>query len=151
MKSKYGVNVFSESPELRLKSLNTYRKTQYSKLLKNDYIEPLFTLDEFLKNGFNASYRWRCKKCGEIIESCKNSSWQKQGPNKAAVRCEKCYPYNMSGTSHQERSLYDYLSSILDKKQIVYKSVKNWQIISPYELDIYLPNYSLAIEYDGLF
>ena len=33
----------------------------------------------------------------------------------------------------------------------MYKSVKNWQIISPYELDIYLPNYSLAIEYDGLF
>lgn len=50
--------------------------------------------------------------------------------------------------SDEENQLYEFLLNYLDKSQIV----RNTQeIISPFELDMYLPEYNVAIEYNGLF
>lgn len=53
----------------------------------------------------------------------------------------------MSGISYAEKELSDFVKSIC-KEQIIENS-KN--IISPYELDIYIPSKNLAIEFDGLY
>ena len=52
----------------------------------------------------------------------------------------------MSGTSYSEKELVDFIKSICD-----YEIVENSrQIISPKELDIYIPSKNLAIEFDGV-
>ena len=50
-------------------------------------------------------------------------------------------------TSHQEKELVGFIKSIY--KNEVLENIKS--IISPMELDIYIPNKNLAIEFDGLY
>lgn len=50
-------------------------------------------------------------------------------------------------TSHQEKELTDFIKSIY--KDEVIENTKS--IISPMELDIYIPSKNLAIEFDGLY
>lgn len=52
----------------------------------------------------------------------------------------------MSGTSYSEKEIVDFIKSICDY-EIIENSKK---IISPKELDIYIPQKKLAIEFDGL-
>ena len=52
----------------------------------------------------------------------------------------------MSGTSYSEKEIVDFIKSICD-----YEIIENSrQIISPKELDIYIPSKNLAIEFDGV-
>ena len=53
----------------------------------------------------------------------------------------------MNGTSYCEKELLDFVKSIY--KDEVVENSKN--IISPLELDIYIPNKNLAIEFNGLY
>ncbi|MDE5888940.1 MAG: DUF723 domain-containing protein, partial [Bacilli bacterium] len=55
--------------------------------------------------------------------------------------CPKCSIIN----SKNEKDVFKYCSKL---NQNIEENVRN--IISPYELDIYLPDYKLAIEYNGL-
>lgn len=59
--------------------------------------------------------------------------------------CAKCWYDSMS--SKQEREVVDFLQSIGVSNIIT----SNREIIYPFELDIYLPNYSIAMEYNGVF
>ena len=52
----------------------------------------------------------------------------------------------MSGTSYEENEVFDFVKSVYKDKII--KNCK--RIISPKELDIYIPNKKLAIEFNGL-
>ena len=47
-----------------------------------------------------------------------------------------------------EREVVDYISSLLGEDAV---ETSNRSIISPYELDIYIPSRSIAIEYNGLY
>jgi len=58
--------------------------------------------------------------------------------------CNVCYPLQ-TGTSNQEKELAEFLS------KYVQIETNNRSIISPKELDIFIPNHSLAIEYNGLY
>lgn len=53
----------------------------------------------------------------------------------------------MSGTSYSEKEIVDFIKSICNY-EIIENSKK---IISPKELDIYIPSKNLAIEFDGLY
>mgnify|MGYP001573329522 CR=1 FL=1 len=55
--------------------------------------------------------------------------------------CKYCEPF-----SKDEKELCEFL----DSKSIKYIK-NNREIIKPYELDIYIPEFNLAIEYNGLF
>ncbi len=61
-------------------------------------------------------------------------------------RCAKCFPLNVS--SQPEQEIEDYIKSI-DNNIIIERNTRN--VISPKELDIYIPQNKLAIEYNGLF
>lgn len=60
--------------------------------------------------------------------------------------CTKCNPIskNISGL---EIGLYNFIKSVYNGT--IYQNVKN--IINPYELDIYIPDLSLALEFNGLY
>lgn len=52
------------------------------------------------------------------------------------------------GTSDNEKNLIDFIKSILSNVEIITNTNK---IIPPYELDIYIPEHNIAIEYNGLY
>jgi len=85
--------------------------------------------NEYIKNKRFLKYQ---HECGEIRESY----WP-------YIRCTKCYPYNKSIA---ENEILEFCQSLSSKVQS-----NTRQIICPLELDVYIPDYNLAIEYNGLF
>lgn len=84
-----------------------------------------------------------------IIESvCKNGHVRKatvyntfKYPN-----CRKCTKW---GSSYGEQEIFDYVCSILPVGTIVKENDRT--ILSPKELDIYIPDKKIAIEFNGLY
>lgn len=58
------------------------------------------------------------------------------------------YKKNMLGTSKQEIEVYNFIRSILPNK-VILKNDRN--VLKGKELDIYLPGYRLAVEFNGLY
>jgi len=115
-----------------LKTTLSLRKNNYQKLynnFNNGYIL-LTTENEYInQNNDLITYKHNC---GEI----RKSSHQ-------YIRCIKCYPYNKSIAENQVLEFCQSLSpNIISNSR---------SIIKPLELDIYIPNHNLGIEYNGLF
>ena len=68
--------------------------------------------------------------------------WQRPDDHIQKKGCPKC-----KGNKSQ---LEDFVCSLLDKAEIAYEK-RNSEIISPKELDIYVPSKNIAIECNGLF
>jgi hypothetical protein len=64
--------------------------------------------------------------------------------NSKGVRCSKCNP----NTSHQEIDLRDSISLLAPDVKMI---CNTRSVIPPYELDIYFPDKSVAVEYCGLY
>ncbi|MGG3802335.1 zinc-ribbon domain-containing protein [Metabacillus fastidiosus] len=82
---------------------------------------------------------WKCQECNYEWEA--NIDNRKQGKG-----CPKCnYGF---GTSFQEQCLFYYLSKIfpecINKHVVLINNI-------PIEIDIFIPNLNIAIEYDGYF
>ena len=96
---------------------------------------------EIVGNYVNSSTKieWVCPKCKNHWFTTPHNL-TKKNPN----RCPKCSKTNQ--TSIAEKELQSFLKDI----GVVFKTnVKS--IIPPYELDIYIPDRNIAIEYDGLY
>lgn len=84
----------------------------------------------------------KCKKCGKISET-----WIHNGK---LTSLDKVYLCKHCEQNHsEENNVYDFISSIY-LKQIIHQN-KGRTIIPPYELDIYVPEKKLGIEFDGLY
>jgi len=122
-----------QTKEHIVKRITTIEKNFYIRILKsskfNKIIKPLFTLDEY--NGTTKEYSWKCLKCGYTFKDTIKS------PH--LPRCPKCFPIK---SSIAENLLADWIENL----NVVVK--RRSKIIYPYEVDIYLPEYNLAIEYD---
>jgi len=125
-----------QTKEHVVKRIATIEKNFYIRILKsskfNKIIKPLFTLDEY--NGTTKEYSWKCLKCGYTFKDTIKS------PH--LPRCPKCFPIK---SSIAENLLADWIENL----NVVVK--RRSKIIYPYEVDIYLPEYNLAIEYDSLY
>ena len=146
MKELYGSENALQCQQFKDKMRSSNRKNQYKIIAKNKYVVPLFSEDEYLKYGNNFNYKWKCLQCGNEFNSFINPSWFKQGQVKSYARCEHCYPY-LSGYSFEEKDVIDFLKQIY-QGEIIENSRK---IISPYELDIFIPEKKLAIEFNGIY
>ena len=127
-----------ELEEIKNKSIQSFYNNNHKERVKSilDFLE-LEILDEYI-NGYT-KYRYRCKVCNNIFEMRFNSI---QFSN-----CPFCNPRNIERVSKAEKEIIEFLKSLG-----VHNIVENSKfIISPYELDIYLPDYNLAIEYNGLW
>lgn len=85
----------------------------------------------------------KCKKCGCISE------WRikdgKISTLKEKILCRHCE----NPQSKSEESLFEFLRYIYSG-EIIHHS-ESRKIISPYELDFYIPEKKIAIEFDGIF
>ncbi len=63
-------------------------------------------------------------------------------------RCIKCNPYDFSKTSKEEKEILDFIYSIYPREKII---TNTRTIIPPHEIDIFLPELNIGIEYNGLY
>ena len=104
-------------------------------------------VDRIQKQGFDiveqpktlqhGEFTLKCRKCGKIVHKrLLNAKWK-------SVYCEGCY--GDIGVSTGEKSLTEYIKTIYHGEIL-----ENWKMKN-HELDIYLPELSLGIEYDGIY
>ncbi len=82
--------------------------------------------------------------CGTIFHVNKQTIFGRNRRNHKI--CTKCNPIEKFW-SNNEKELLNYISSSYNKKIVT----NSKSIIKPYELDIYLPDLNLAIEFNGLY
>jgi len=128
MMDRYGVPTAGESQKFSFDEI--------LEICKNKQYEPLFSSGDY--SGQKDILNFRCAKHNVIFSSCMCNVRQDfhQCPN-----CASC------GFSIAEKEVVDYIKS-LGVENIVTNSR---QIIPPQELDIYIPDKQLAIEYHGLY
>jgi hypothetical protein len=129
---KYGTEYYSQSSEF--KSLIKNRKIPH---LKEKFRLNIINIE-------NNVIEYYCDVCKTVIKSDYQLLYNRIGYN--TVLCENCNPLNSPISGH-EIQLREFIKENYDD-DIIYN---NRKIISPYEIDIYLPKLKLAFEFNGLF
>ena len=136
---KYGV----DNPNKVKNILNKQRLTRkigfYKNLLQGrltKYIKPLFSLEEY--EGVANKYKFQCVKCNNIFEDNLD--------NGRIPRCLICNPFEIYSSKYEDE-LFNWLLQ-LDITRLL---KHDRSVINPYQLDIYLPDHKLAIEFNGLY
>ena len=143
---KYGVASPILYEQFKKKIQRTKALKKYKKFQQNSKIVPMFDFDEFFKNknNYHFRYKWKCLKCGNIFQDFINK-------NRIPIfgsfaRCLICNPI-LQLTSKGEIELSDFIKFNYTKS-ILFNSR---QIIKPYELDVYIPQKNIAIQFDGTY
>ena len=136
---KYGVKYAFENKEIREKARKKSRQISY------DHHDLLVSYTE---NG-----EWICKcphiECDKCIEkqfTIKQQIFNDRVRNESEL-CTKLLP---PGSSNQGATIELFIRNILDKYNIEYQTNVR-DIISPKEVDIYIPSKKIAIECNGVF
>ena len=139
MIKKYGDPMYHQG-----KSVEANLETGWNNIQKwSEYVVPLFTREEY--EGRKAKkYLWRCVKCGNEFEQEIYTTGL--GESRMVPRCEKCFP--LCGSSIAEKEMRDWIGTFYDGEII---SRDQSVLGGRKELDIYIPNKKLAIEFDGLY
>ena len=99
-----------------------------------DKITPLFSIEEYHGTNIDNRYPWKCNGCGNEFEDHLD--------NGRMPRCPTCHPWTNS--SNFEREIAEYIEQY-------YSIERNNRNIIGKELDILIPDLSLAIECNGLY
>lgn len=139
---RYGVECGLCTEKSKSKSKYIQRNNSYDFLLlssKNDGVEFLGTKDEFVNAAdlYSTTFKWKCMHCGYVFESrYDNGHCVRMCPN-----CSEEYSKKL------QYEIYEFLKSITNEDIIC----NDRNVISPNELDFYIPSRKIAIEFDGLF
>jgi len=141
---RYGVDNVNKLPKNRNKLGKFKIKQKVDRILdfcKLNNIEILSKIDNCTKNLIDGNwirtkYEFRCNKCNNKYESYLSDG--------EYPICNYCNP---TISSKPEQELKEFLSSIY-KGEILY-NVRD--LISPYEIDIVIPEYKLGIEMNGVY
>lgn len=134
LKEKY--NVINSS---QIKSVKEEKQRKFFEILissdrlKNHYI-PNFDVKTY--SDCFGYYEWKCLKCNTVFEYCIS--------NGRIPRCPTCYPVTQSSLS--EHTIIEMCKKHFD---VVYERSRN--LIPPYEVDVFIPELRLGIEFNGLY
>lgn len=156
---RYGVEHFTQSSSVREKVKQTnfqkYGETNYNKTLvaKENNSEkrldaffnnllvrvpnatPLFTREEYTGVHDGQNYNWLCNVC--------DNTYAANIDNGKNPRCPICFPHTIS---IGETEVAEYIQSL------GFQVVRNSRsVIRPLEIDIFIPEKNVAIEYNGLY
>ena len=144
LQEHYGVDNVMQSEEIRQKASATKLSNSFDIVMERwkPFVIPLFDKSEY--QGFDKPfvYNWKCSKCGNEFKQ--RIYVTGLGDDRYVPRCPNCFPKKKS---IKEQKVLNFVKSIYDGTII--ENDRN--IISPQELDIYLPEKHLAIEFDGLY
>lgn len=135
---KYGVINPMQNKEIRNKALETYNQNKVNFL--NERFKKIDLSYLTIKNDY---FYLRCDK-GHTFKIHKNIFYNRK--THKTIICTKCNPVNKN-VSGLEIELLHFIQKNYPK-EIITNSRK---IISPLELDIYLPDLNLAFEFNGLY
>ncbi len=145
---KYGCENYSSSEESRKHTSDRKQKEFYDRLMKNEHLKLLSSYDEFKTRTPITKLKWKCLDCGEEFEQKLNRNFGQSTEFHTYARCFKCYPYEY-GHSSSEKELLKFIRD--NYKGEVVNGLGSRKIIFPLEIDIYIPELKLGIEYDGLY
>jgi hypothetical protein len=150
---KYGKDNPSKSTEVQQRRRQTLSSRDYSRIharLAQDkqdagyiqvcarlehVVEPQFTIDEYLGSFRKNSYPWKCVIC--------HAEFTDHVDYGRVPRCPVCYPGTVSQGETEIRKYVESLGA---------KVISNTRdILGDLELDIWCPDLSLAIEYNGVY
>ena len=97
--------------------------------------------------NYRTSYyrlKTQCQKCSHVQKKHTLMNMLNQIREKAPIRCNKCNPF---GQSIPETELYEYLKTVSRSTEQI---ERNYRGLGK-ELDVYLPRFKFAIEYNGLY
>jgi hypothetical protein len=148
---KYGNENFNNLDKVHKTKLKKYGSATYNGpvkrminkysdiLIKWKHVVPMFTELEY--NGVdNMRYTFQCNECTNIFQSSVD--------NGIIPICRVCTPTQVITQSKGEKEIIEYIRSLVPECIIIEKDRK---ILSGKELDIVLPEYNIAIEYNGLY
>lgn len=133
-----GVENTSQLPLVRKKKSNNQLREKYNQLTSfpfNTQFEICFSQDEYLGSKDYKKYEFKCLKC--------SNKFFGYVTNGTLPRCEVCYPIHQKDSIF-EKEITEFVKTLIDGVKENIKSV-----ISPLELDIYIPSKNLAIECNG--
>ena len=130
---KYGVDNISKLQSNKLKTKNTRRNKIIEKYEKYNIIDIDYDNYEFI---------YQCN--GHISNIPKNIFYNRL--KSKSTLCTVCNPVN-SNISDCEISLLNFIKNNYDDEIVTNSKL----IISPYEIDIYLPKLKLAFEFNGIY
>lgn len=156
---KYGVTHFTQSAvvinKAQATNIKRYGETNYNKTAQGKKksaegrldaffsnlservpaAEPLFSREEYTGVHNGQEYKWRCNAC--------NNSFVDGMDDGKIPRCNICYPSYKSLGEHE-------LGLFIESLGISF--IRNSRsVISPMELDIYIPEKKIAIEFNGVY
>ena len=146
---RYGVDHYAKTDEFREASSKLNRHRSYELLSRwKDYVIPLFSEEEYEGMQYHQrSYKWRCVKCGlEFETESVNTGFHRELGGGYLPRCPHCFPI-VGGISVIEKEVVEFVKSIYTGA--ILENVRD-VLEERNELDIYLPDLKIAIEFDGL-
>ncbi len=135
---KYGVIHPSMSENYKQSHYdNMFEKFTIDERFKN--FTPMFSKEQYqgLTHGIK-KYKFKCNRCNNI--DLHNIGG---GFSPICINCDKL------NSSKEQKEIYDFLKEILGNEEVILMNEKS--ILYPKEIDIYLPSYNLAIEYNSLY
>jgi hypothetical protein len=148
---KYGNENFNNLDKSRETKLKKYGSANYNGSVKrmiskyNDiltkwkHVVPMFTELEYF-GVENTSYSFQCIECSNEFHSSVD--------NGIIPICRICTPIQSIVQSKGEKEIVEYIKSLVPDCVVI---EKDRLILSGKELDIVLPEYNIAIEYNGLY
>lgn len=157
---KWGVDNYSQTEEFKIKSIESslkkwgvehYSKTEIFKNSIKKTREDLtkFHYDNLIGEGFNvldyqnSNFKILHKECNREFQISRDLLYHRHNSN--ICLCTKCLDINL-GQSNMELEMQKFLNLL----GLSY-NIKDKKILGGKELDIYLPEYNLAIEMNGVY
>jgi len=142
IKETWSKKSLDEKKEIKNKALISKRKriaNNLEKIIRSNNLS--INLVEVWSN----KYKFVCKDCGNEFEIMPQLFRKRCKENR--IICTQCNPLYNNQISFDEKELLKFIKSIYSGEILI----NDKSIISPYELDIYLPDLKLAFEYNGLY
>jgi len=143
---KYGVEYYSQTDEYRIKTKKLRRSQNYDifvLLLQQKQITQLFNKDDYIEFDYNDILRFKCEKCGMefTFKNVKNQD----------IEIISIYCPNHKYKSQAEFDIYNWLISENKNLNIILNKRFYYNNNHFYEIDLYLPELNIGIEYHGLY
>lgn len=149
---KYGFENPMQSAIVAAKTIQT-KKTRYAPhylakqnhkrfiqmVRENFELDAIVTEDQYVGVQTRPLISFRCCACGHTFD--------KRFDYASLPKCEICHPIDISFKSKEELDLLTFVQSHTSCQVIS----GDRSVISPYEIDIYIPELKLGIEYCGLY
>ncbi len=139
---KYGVDNISKTEYFKNLAKDQSKKRFFDNILNHKLSSvaiPLFTVDDYISTDKNNLYKFKCKQCNDVFEDHIDGGH--------LPRCLKCNPY-IAGFSNNEKEIVGYIKTLISNIDFI-ENDRN--VLNGMELDVYIPDKKLAVEYNGLY